>query len=58
MLPPLGNTVDILSAGTIQSNQDIALVATGSSLLGIWADNRSGTTRELYARPIDLHSCP
>jgi hypothetical protein len=58
VLPPFGSTVDILSSGTIQSFQDIALVATGGSLLGIWADNRWGGTRELYAEPIDLHSCP
>ncbi|HWZ91894.1 MAG TPA: hypothetical protein VNW92_23685, partial [Polyangiaceae bacterium] len=58
VLPALGSTVDILSTGNIQSFQDIALVATGSSLLGIWADDRWGATRELYAEPIDLHSCP
>jgi hypothetical protein len=58
----LHNAVDILSTYTIGDSKigDMQLVATGKySMLGIWADTRWGATnRELYARPIDLQSCP
>ncbi len=52
--------IDISDAYTLKQYvySDIQLVATGTgSMLGIWADTRWGN-RELYARPIDLHSCP
>jgi hypothetical protein len=53
--------VDVSNSYTLQAStySDQQLVATGTgSMLAIWADTRWGTSRELYARPIDLHACP
>lgn len=39
--------------------RNFSLVATGpSSLLAVWADNRWGASKEIYAAPIDLKACP
>lgn len=58
-LTPIDSAVEILGTATMAKLHDMDLVATGSqSMLAVWADNRWGVNRELYARPIDLHSCP
>lgn len=58
-LSPIDNPVDVLATPTIAQRGDMQIAATGKySLLAVWADNRWGANRELYARPIDLHSCP
>jgi hypothetical protein len=56
-LTPIHNAIDILATQNTAPN-DIALVQAGSGLLGVWADNRWGATREIYAAPINLNSCP
>jgi hypothetical protein len=58
---PIHGIVEILSTQNIKDGalRDMQLVPTGNgSMLAVWADNRWGTPRELYARPIDLHGCP
>jgi len=58
-LSPIDNPVEVLPVATLGQRGDMQIVATGKySLLAVWADNRWGANRELYARPIDLHSCP
>jgi len=58
-LSPIDNPVDVLATPTIAQRGDMQIAATGKySMLAVWADNRWGANRELYARPIDLHSCP
>ena len=56
-LTSIHNAVDVLPTQNTGVN-DIALVSTGDALVAIWADNRWGATREIYAAPINLQSCP
>ena len=58
-LAPIDNPVEILPTSTLPQPGDMQIAATGKySLLAVWADNRWGANRELYSRPLDLHSCP
>ena len=59
-LRPIGNVIDVTSSTHVGGYLGAGLVATGpQSLLAVWADNRLGaTSREIYARPIDLKGCP
>ena len=51
------HAIDILPTQNTGVN-DIALASTGDALVAVWADNRWGATREIYAAPINLRSCP
>lgn len=55
----LHDSVDIMTTDTVSSRGgDAAIVGTTPGhMLGIWADTRWGH-KQLYARDIDLHSCP
>ncbi len=58
-LTPIHNAIDILPTQNIPGSRNIALVSTGAAgMLGVWADDRWGAAREIYATPIDLKSCP
>lgn len=58
-LTAIDRAVDVLASPSIPQRGDMQIIASGQySLLAVWADNRSSTSRELYARPIDLHTCP
>jgi hypothetical protein len=57
-LTPIHGPIDILPTQNISGSRNIALVSTGAAMLGVWADDRWGATREIYAAPIDTKSCP
>lgn len=55
---PIHQRVELTAERTIKGPGDTALVATqAGKMLGVWADLRNGK-RDLFARPVDLHSCP
>lgn len=61
-LTSLHDTVEILPTSNLpdayNESRNFTLVTTSSGLLAIWADNRWGAAKEIYAAPIDLKSCP
>jgi hypothetical protein len=58
-LTPIHGPIDILSTQNVPGSRNIALVSTGTAgMLGVWADDRWGAAREIYAAPIDVKSCP
>lgn len=54
---PIHNAIDVLTTQNTGLG-DVALAPTSNALIAVWADNRWGATREIYAAPINLGSCP
>jgi hypothetical protein len=58
-LTPIHDAVDVLPTANLKELRNFSLAVSGaSSLMAVWADDRWGTKREIFAAPINVGTCP